>query len=72
MVGTYYAAPDPQSPPFVQVGDEVKPDSVVCVIEAMKVFNEIKAEVSGVIESINVENGKPVEFGQVLMTVRSA
>jgi acetyl-CoA carboxylase biotin carboxyl carrier protein len=72
MVGTFYATPDPDSPPFVKVGDEINPDTVVCIIEAMKVFNEIKAEVSGVIESIEVESGKPVEFGQTIMTVRVA
>jgi acetyl-CoA carboxylase biotin carboxyl carrier protein len=71
MVGTFYAASDPDSPPFVQVGDEVNPDTVVCIIEAMKVFNEIKAEVAGIIESIDVENGHAVEFGQVIMKVRS-
>ncbi len=70
MVGTFYAAPDPDSPPFVQVGDHVNPDTVICVVEAMKVFNEIKAEVSGTIESIEVENGKPVEFDQPIMKVR--
>jgi acetyl-CoA carboxylase biotin carboxyl carrier protein len=70
MVGTYYAAPDPDSPPFVQVGDEVNPETVVCIIEAMKVFNEIKAEVSGIIQSIDVENGQAVEFGQAILTVR--
>lgn len=72
MVGTYYATPDPESPPFVKVGDRVNPDTVVCIIEAMKVFNEIKAEVTGTIESIEVQSGRPVEFGQVLMTVRVA
>lgn len=70
MVGTYYATPDPESPPYVKVGDRVTPDTVVCIIEAMKVFNEIKAEVSGTIESIDVQSGKPVEFGQPLLTVR--
>lgn len=72
MVGTFYATPDPESPPFVRVGDRVNPDTVVCIIEAMKVFNEIKAEISGTIESIDVQSGQPVEFGQVLMTVRVA
>jgi len=71
MVGTYYAAPDPDSKPYVGPGSEVGPDSVVCIIEAMKVFNEIKAEVAGTIESILIQNGEPVEFGQVLMTVRT-
>lgn len=70
MVGTFYSASSPESPPFVNIGDHVHPDSVVCIIEAMKVFNEIKAETAGTIESIDVENGAPVEFGQVLMRVR--
>lgn len=70
MVGTFYAAADPDSPPFVQVGDQVNPDTVVCIIEAMKVFNEIKAEVAGIIESIEIANGQAVEFGQAIMTVR--
>ncbi len=70
MVGTFYSSADPDSPPFAQVGDQVNPDSVVCIIEAMKVFNEIKAEVSGIIESIKITNGQPVEFGQVIMTLR--
>ncbi len=70
MVGTFYASPDPESPVFVKVGDVVTPDTVVCIIEAMKVFNEIKAEVAGTIESIEVTNGGPVEFGQVIMKVR--
>ncbi|MFQ5430052.1 MAG: acetyl-CoA carboxylase biotin carboxyl carrier protein [Phycisphaerae bacterium] len=72
MVGTYYAASDPESPPFVKVGDRIEPDTVVCIIEAMKVFNEIKAEASGILESIEVENAAPVEFGQVLMKLRPA
>lgn len=71
MVGTFYASPDPDSPPFVKVGDRVGPETVVCIIEAMKVFNEIKAEISGTIESIEVTSGTPVEFGRVLMRVRS-
>jgi acetyl-CoA carboxylase biotin carboxyl carrier protein len=70
MVGTFYATPDPDAPAFVKVGDRVNPDSVIGVIEAMKVFNEIKAEISGTIESIDVTSGTPVEFGQVLMRVR--
>lgn len=72
MVGTFYASPDPESAPFIKIGDRVTPDSVVCIIEAMKVFNEIKAEVSGTVESIEVRSGAPVEFGQVLMTVRTS
>ncbi len=70
MVGTFYAARDPESPPFVKVGDRVGPDSVVCIIEAMKVFNEIKAEVAGTVVAIEVPNASPVEFGQPLMRVR--
>ena len=70
MVGTFYSRPDPESPPFAKVGDRVNADTVICIIEAMKVFNEIKAEVAGTLESIEVSSGAPVEFGQVLMTVR--
>jgi biotin carboxyl carrier protein len=62
--------PNPDSPPFVTVGSTVGPDTTVCLVEAMKVFNEIKAEVSGTIERILVENGKPVEYGQKLFLVR--
>ncbi len=67
MVGTFYRAASPESPPFVDVGQEVNEDTVVCIIEAMKVMNEIKAEVSGVIAEVVAENGKPVQFGQVLV-----
>ncbi|MBK8268887.1 MAG: acetyl-CoA carboxylase biotin carboxyl carrier protein [Planctomycetes bacterium] len=70
MVGTYYSSSNPESPPFVRIGDRINPESVVCIIEAMKVFNEIKAEVSGVVESIEIQNGSPVEFGQILLRVR--
>jgi acetyl-CoA carboxylase biotin carboxyl carrier protein len=70
MVGTFYTAADPDSPPYVSVGSTVTPDSPVCIIEAMKVFNEIKAEVSGVIERILVQDQQAVEFGQPLMLVR--
>jgi acetyl-CoA carboxylase biotin carboxyl carrier protein len=69
MVGTYYSSPSPDAAPFVKVGDHVGPSSTVCVIEAMKVFNEIPAEVSGQIVAILVENGEPVEFGQPLFKV---
>jgi acetyl-CoA carboxylase biotin carboxyl carrier protein len=72
MVGTFYTAANPDSPAFVQVGATVGPDTTVCLIEAMKVFNEIKAETSGTIERILVENGKPIEFGQKLFLVRPA
>ncbi len=69
-VGTYYEAPSPNDPPFVKVGSVVKPDTVVCVIEAMKVFNQIPAEVSGTITEISVKNGDPVEYGQTLFRVK--
>ncbi|MDX2082167.1 MAG: acetyl-CoA carboxylase biotin carboxyl carrier protein [Terrimicrobiaceae bacterium] len=70
MVGTFYSAPSPDAPPFVSVGQEVTPDTVVCIIEAMKVMNEIKAEVSGTVVEIAAENGKPVQFGQALFRLK--
>jgi acetyl-CoA carboxylase biotin carboxyl carrier protein len=70
MVGTFYRSPSPEAGAFVDVGKEVNEDTVVCIIEAMKVMNEIKAETSGVIAEIVAENGKPVQFGQVLFRVR--
>ncbi len=70
MVGTYYASPDPETGPFVAVGSEIDVNSPVCIIEAMKVFNEIKAEVAGTIERILVHNEQAVEYGQPLMMVR--
>ena len=70
MVGTFYSAPSPESPPYVTIGQEVTEDTVVCLVEAMKVMNEIKAEVRGVIAEVIAENGKPVQFGQVLFTVK--
>jgi acetyl-CoA carboxylase biotin carboxyl carrier protein len=69
MVGTFYAAPDPDSPPYVKVGDHVGPETTVCIVEAMKVFNQIPAEVSGKIISVLVQNGESVEFGQPLFRV---
>ena len=69
MVGTYYGASKPESPPFIKVGDSVGQDTVVCILEAMKVFNEIPAECNGQIVAILVENGDPVEFGQPLFKV---
>jgi len=69
MVGTFYSASDPESPPFVKVGDSVGPDTVVCLIEAMKVFSEVKAEVSGTVRKIVAKNSDSVEFGQTLMLV---
>ena len=69
MVGTFYMAPSPDSAPFVSVGGNVKQGDVVCIIEAMKMMNEIKSEVAGKVVEICVEDGQPVEFGQVLMYV---
>ena len=69
MVGTFYRAPAPEEPPFVDVGDRVSNGQTVCIIEAMKLMNELEAEVSGQIVEILVQNGEPVEFGQVLMRV---
>jgi acetyl-CoA carboxylase biotin carboxyl carrier protein len=70
MIGTFYRAPSPESGPYVEVGTEVNPDTVVCIIEAMKVMNEIKAEAKGVVTQALVENAKPVEFGQPLFKLR--
>jgi len=70
MIGTFYRAPSPESANYAEVGTEVNPETVVSIIEAMKVMNEIKAEVKGVITQVLVENGKPVEFGQPLFKVR--
>ena len=72
MIGTFYRAPSPESAPYVEVGTEVNPDTVVCIIEAMKVMNEIKAEAKGVITQVLIENAKPVEFGQPLFKIRPA
>ena len=69
MIGTLYRRPSPDSDPFVEVGTAVEPDTVVCIIEAMKVMNEIKAEVKGVIAEVLVEDGKPVEYGQALFRI---
>ena len=70
IVGTFYKTPSPESPAYVAVGDRIKPDSVVCIIEAMKVMNEIKAEIAGEVVAILVENGEPVEFGQPLFLIQ--
>ena len=70
MVGTFYSAPSPEAQPFLKPGQEITPDTVVCIVEAMKVMNEIKAECSGVLVETVAENGKPVQFGQVLFRVR--
>ena len=70
MVGTFYASPNPESPAFVSIGSTISKGDIICIVEAMKLFNEIEAEVSGTIEEICVENGAPVEFGQTLFLVR--
>jgi acetyl-CoA carboxylase biotin carboxyl carrier protein len=71
MVGTFFTSPSPEAPPFVKVGDHVGKDTPVCIIEAMKVFNEIPAEMAGQIVAVLVESGEPVEFGQPLFKVDS-
>jgi acetyl-CoA carboxylase biotin carboxyl carrier protein len=70
MIGTFYRAPSPEAANYVEIGAEVNPETAVCIIEAMKVMNEIKAEIKGAITQVLVENGKPVEFGQPLFKVR--
>jgi len=70
MVGTFYTSSGPDSEAYISIGDTVSDDTVVCIVEAMKIMNEIKAEISGTIEQICVQNGQPVEFGQELFKVR--
>ena len=70
MIGTFYRKPSPESEEYIQIGDMVTAETVVCIVEAMKVMNEIKAEISGEITEILVEDGRPVEFGQALFRVR--
>ncbi len=70
MVGTFYRAPAPEEPPFVSVGERIAPGQTVCIIEAMKLMNELEAEIAGEVMEILVENGEPVEFGQTLMLVK--
>ncbi|MBA3583501.1 MAG: acetyl-CoA carboxylase biotin carboxyl carrier protein [Gemmatimonadetes bacterium] len=69
MVGTFYCAPAPEAPPFVEVGDAVRPGQTICILEAMKLMNELECEVSGIVRKIVVENGEPVEYGQVLFEI---
>ena len=71
-VGTFYSAPSPEDPPFVKIGQAVSPDSVVCIVEAMKVFNQIPAETAGTIIEVLVEDGEAVEFGQPLFRIQPA
>jgi acetyl-CoA carboxylase biotin carboxyl carrier protein len=70
IVGTFYRSPDPSAAPFVNVGDTVKKDQVLCIIEAMKLMNEINSEIDGVIANIYVENGQPVQYGERLFAIR--
>jgi len=70
MVGTFFASPSPDAPPFVGVGDRVSLGQVLCIVEAMKLMNEIESEVAGEIVRIHVENGQPVEYGQPLFTIK--
>ena len=72
IVGTFYESPSPGAPPFVRVGERVHPGKVLCIIESMKLMNEIEAETSGVVESKLVINGQPVEYGEALFAVRTA
>lgn len=72
MVGTFYSAPAPDTDDFVEIGTKVKEDSIVCILEAMKVMNEIKADVSGVISEIMVKNAQPVEYGTPLFKVKNS
>ncbi len=69
MVGTFYRAPSPEAPPYVNIGDMIEPGQVVCIVEAMKLMNEIKSEVKGKIVDIMVDNAEPVEFGQALFVI---
>ena len=70
MVGTFYSAPDPSSSPFVEIGDSVKKNQTLCIIEAMKLMNEIESEVDGTLMKVFIENGKPVEYGQRLFAIQ--
>ncbi len=71
IVGTFYEAPSPDAPPFVRVGQRVQPGQVLCIIESMKLMNEIEAEIAGVVESQLVRNGQPVEYGEALFGIRT-
>ena len=71
IVGTFYEGPAPDSPPFVKVGERVQPGHVLCIIESMKLMNEIEAELAGVVESQLVRNGQPVEYGEALFAIRA-
>ena len=70
LVGTYYSSPKPDDPPFISVGDRVEVGQTICIIEAMKIFNDIDSEISGTVEEILIENGSPVEYGQKIISLR--
>ncbi len=70
IVGTFYRAPDPSSPPFIEIGESVKKNQTLCIIEAMKLMNEIESDIDGILEDIYVENGKPVEYGKKLFAIK--
>tara|TARA_A100001015_G_C14988673_1_gene712749 strand:+ start:649 stop:1173 length:525 start_codon:yes stop_codon:yes gene_type:complete len=70
LVGTYYSSPKPEDPPFISKGDRVEVGQTICIIEAMKIFNDIDSEISGVVEEILIENGSPVEYGQKIISIR--
>lgn len=70
MVGTFYRSPDPSSPPFIEIGEPVKKNQTLCIIEAMKLMNEIESDIDGILEDVYVENGKPVEYGKRLFAIR--
>ncbi len=70
MVGTFYRAPDPSSPPFVEIGESVQKNQTLCIIEAMKLMNEIESDIDGILDDIYVQNGKPVEYGKKLFAIR--
>ena len=72
MVGTFYKAPSPESPPFVDIGDEIEVGQIVCIVEAMKLMNEIKSDIKGKIKEIFVESGQAVEFGQLMFVLEPA
>ncbi|HRN19332.1 MAG TPA: acetyl-CoA carboxylase biotin carboxyl carrier protein [Trueperaceae bacterium] len=72
IVGTFYGSPSPEAPPFVKVGDRVSAGTVLCIIEAMKLMNEIEAETAGIVREVSVGNGDPVEYGQVLFRIEPA
>jgi acetyl-CoA carboxylase biotin carboxyl carrier protein len=71
LVGTFYRSPSPNSEPFVKVGDRIEPETIVCIVEAMKLMNNIQSEISGVVAKIYAENGQPVEYGQPLFGVKT-